>query len=109
MTRREDNTNHRDENQGYDDQQHLGDNTSHESEEIDSHRLMEAVDAALNASEEIAQYTGQPRPYPADLMGSALQPPCLAPFTFHEIEEASRFLLRMDEVSPSIRAKKPAA
>jgi hypothetical protein len=77
-----------------------------EHDQIDTYRLMEAVDAALHASEEIAQYTGKPRPYPADLMGSALQPDMLAPFTYHEIEEASKFLLRMGEVSPSVRERK---
>lgn len=77
-------------------------------DQIDSYRLMEAVDAALRASEEIAQYTGNPRPYPADLMGTALQPDMLAPFTLHEIEEASKFLLRMGEVSPSGRGRKSA-
>ncbi len=77
--------------------------------EIDSGRLMDAVDAALHASQEIADYTGQPRPYPADLMGTALQPPCLAPFTLYEIEQASQFLRRMDEVSASVRERKPAA
>lgn len=77
-----------------------------EHDQMDTYRLMEAVDAALHASEEVAQYTGKPRPYPADLMGSALQPDMLAPFTFHEIEEASKFLLRMGEVSPSKRERK---
>lgn len=77
--------------------------------EIDSGRLMDAVDAALHAAQEIADYTGQPRPYPADLMGTAPQPPCLAPFTLYEIEQASQFLRRMDEVSASVRERKPAA
>ena len=95
MQRREDNAGGHDEQVDHD--------------QIEITRFMEAVDAAFHAAEEIAQYTGQPRPYPADLMGTALQPPCLAPFTLHEIEEASRFLLRMDEVSPSVRARKPAA
>ncbi|MCC6428809.1 MAG: hypothetical protein IT435_18550 [Phycisphaerales bacterium] len=79
-------------------------------DQVDSLRLMEAVDAALTASIEIAEYTGQDtRPYPADLMGTSLQPACLAPFTLYEIEQASQFLRRMDEVGPSCRAKRPAA
>ncbi|MBL8963669.1 MAG: hypothetical protein KF787_05675 [Phycisphaeraceae bacterium] len=77
--------------------------------QIDALRLMEAVDAAYAAAEEIAQYTGQPRPYPADLMGGPMQPACLAPFTLFEIEEASRFLRRMDQVCPSVREQRPAA
>ncbi len=79
------------------------------SDQIDGLRLIEAVEAALSAAQEIAEYTGQARPYPADLMGTALQPPCLAPFTLYEIEQASQFLRRMDEVGPSCRAQRPAA
>ena len=42
--------------------------------------------------------THGPRPYPADLMGSAIQPDCLADFTRSEIDEASEFLARMGYV-----------
>ncbi|GMV27650.1 MAG: hypothetical protein AMXMBFR58_36810 [Phycisphaerae bacterium] len=91
------------------DRHHGDDHEGEGSETLDSLRLMEAVDAALAASEEIAQYTGQARPYPADLMGSALQPQCLTPFTLFEIEQASQFLRRLDMVGPSVRVNRPAA
>jgi hypothetical protein len=62
--------------------------------QIDPDRLMQAVDAALAAAADVAAYTGGPIPYPADLMGSPMQPECLADFTKWEVEQACEFLMR---------------
>jgi hypothetical protein len=64
-------------------------------DQVSPERLLEAAEAALAAARDVAQYTGGPIPYPADLMGSELQPDSLAQFTRYEIEQASLFLLRM--------------
>jgi hypothetical protein len=66
-----------------------------QKEQIDPDRLMQAVDAALAAAADVAAFTGGPIPYPADLMGSAMQPECLSDFTKFEIEQACEFLMRM--------------
>jgi len=71
-------------------------------DEIDPQRLCDAAKAALEAAADVAEYTGKPAPYPADLMGSALQPDCLAEYTKWEIEQACDFLVRMGMLeSPS--------
>lgn len=76
-------------------------------DEIPIDRLLEAAAAALEAAKDVADYTGGPQPYPADLMGTPMQPACLAPFTRWEIEQACEFLVRMGFLeSPS---KRPAA
>lgn len=67
----------------------------YEHDQMDSERLLQAAEAAMRAADEIAEYTGGPRPYPADLMGSELQPDYLAEFTKWEIEQACEFLVRM--------------
>ena len=64
-------------------------------ETIDCERLWQAAEAAVQAALDVARYTGGPMPYPADLMGSPLQPDCLADFTRWEIEQACDFLVRM--------------
>lgn len=56
---------------------------------------MEAVDAALSAAADVAEYTGGPAPFPLDLMGGEMQPACLAPFTKWEIAQACAFLVRI--------------
>jgi hypothetical protein len=77
-------------------------------DEIPIDRLLEAAAAALEAAKDVADYTGAPAPYPLDLMGSAMQPACLAPFTRWEIEQACDFLVRMGFLeAPS--DKRPAA
>jgi hypothetical protein len=73
-------------------------------EEIDPDRLLQAAEAAMAAAKEVAEYTGGPRPYPLDLMGAELQPPCLAPFTRWEIEQACDFLVRLGEIEAPKRA-----
>ena len=62
---------------------------------LDPERLIEAAEASLLAAVEIAEDTGGPWPYPADLMGSSNQPECLCPFTRWEIQEACHFLVRL--------------
>ena len=64
-------------------------------EQINPQRLVDAAEAALKAAVEVAEIAGGPWPYPADLMGSPLQPGYLAEFTRWEMEEASAFLARM--------------
>ena len=62
---------------------------------LDPDRLVKAADASLKAAVEVAEYTGRASPYPPDLMGSPLQPECLASFTKWEIQEACAFLVRL--------------
>lgn len=69
-------------------------------ENLTPERLCDAAEAALRASTEVAEYTGGPQPYPADLMGSPLQPDYLAKFTLFEIQEASEFLVRIGFIPP---------
>lgn len=69
-------------------------------EQIDPMRLVEAAEAALLAVVEVAEHLGSSQPgaawvWPPDLMGTSIQPECLAPFTKWEIEQASRFLVRL--------------
>jgi len=70
------------------------------AESMSAERLCEAAEAALRAAADVAEYTGGPWPYPADLMGSPLQPDILASFTKWEIEQASEFLVRMGVIEP---------
>jgi predicted Zn-dependent protease len=72
--------------------------------QLDPQRLMQAVEAALHAAKDVQEHTGGPLPYPADLMGSPLQPDMLAEFTKFEIEEASEFLVRLGEIAPKRKA-----
>ncbi len=74
--------------------------------QLDPQRLVQAAEAALHAAKDVQEYTGGPLPYPADLMGTPLQPDCLAEFTKFEIEQASEFLVRMGEIPAKM---KPAA
>lgn len=54
-----------------------------------------AVEASIAAAIEVSQATDGVYPWPPDLMGTPMQPPCLEPFTRFEIEEGSAFLVRM--------------
>ena len=47
---------------------------SRREEHLDPDRLVAAAEAALRAAVDVADYTGGPWPYPADLMGTPLQP-----------------------------------
>jgi len=64
-------------------------------EQLEPERLWQAAEAAISAALDVARYTGGPMPYPVDLMGSPLQPDCLAEFTRWEIEQGCEFLIRM--------------
>lgn len=68
---------------------------SRQEEHIDPDRLVAAAEAALRAAVDVSEYTGGPRPYPADLMGTTLQPEFLSEFTKWEMEEACDFLVRL--------------
>jgi hypothetical protein len=63
-------------------------------EELSPERLVDAAEAAL-AVVDVAEHTGGQWVYPADLMGSPLQPDSLKEFTRYEIEQASEFLVRL--------------
>jgi hypothetical protein len=76
-------------------------------DEIPIDRLLEAASAALEAARDVAEYTGSAAPYPLDLMGSPMQPSCLASFTRWEIEQACDFLVRMGFLEAPTR--RPAA
>lgn len=66
-----------------------------EHEQMDPERLCDAAQAALLAAAEVAQQTGGKWPYPADLLGTPMQPRCLAAFTRWEMEQACDFLVRL--------------
>ncbi len=68
---------------------------SRHEEQIDPDRLVAAAEAALRAAVDVSEYTGGPWPYPADLMGTPLQPEFLAEFTKWEMEQACDFLVRL--------------
>jgi hypothetical protein len=67
-------------------------------DQLDPQRLCDAVDATMDAIAEVTQRTGQLPRWPADLMGSAMQPEVLRGFTRAEIEEASAFLVRLGAI-----------
>ncbi len=68
----------------------------HAHDHLDDNRLLDAADASLRAAAlRIAQVGVRAIEHPADLIGTPLQPECLAPFTKHEIEEACGFLVRL--------------
>lgn len=64
-------------------------------EQLDPQRLCDAAEAVLVAVVEVSEQLGGTWPYPPDLMGSEVQPACLAGFTKWEVEEASKFLIRL--------------
>jgi len=63
--------------------------------ELSPHRLIDAAEACVRAWMETHARTGGPYSYPADLYGTPLQPIYLDAFTREEVEEASRFLVRL--------------
>ena len=79
------------------------DNQSHEH--LSADRLIEAAEAAMAAMKENAEFTGGAGAYPLDLLGSPVQPACLAPFTRYEIEQACEFLVRMGELDAPSRKR----
>lgn len=62
--------------------------------------LLNAAEASITAAVEVARATNGVYPWPPDLMGSPLQPPCLDPFTKFEIEEGCAFLVRLGFLEP---------
>lgn len=77
-------------------------------EPIDAERLCDAAEAALKAVAEIADRNGGRWLYPLDLMVNPMRPACLKGFTVDEIDQASRFLVRMGIIEPR-RAPRKAA
>lgn len=62
----------------------------------DHNRLLDAADASMRAAHlRTRQLGGGPIEYPADLVGTPLQPECLDGFAKSEVEEACDFLLRL--------------
>jgi len=68
---------------------------THDFDKLDPVRLCDAVDATMDALVEVVRQTGRLPRWPADLMGSSMQPETLKEFTRAEIEEASAFLVRL--------------
>ncbi len=64
-------------------------------EQMDPKRLCDVATACLAAAAELGQQVGRTWPYPADLMGTAMQPRCLATFKRWEVEQACEFLVRL--------------
>lgn len=64
-------------------------------EPFDASRLFAATEAVLEAVEHYERATGKVCPFPPDLMGSPAQPAPLSEFSRAEIEEATRFLVRL--------------
>ncbi len=62
---------------------------------IPANRLFDAAEACVNGARAVAEATGDGFIWPPDFMGTPLQPPCLDDFTMYEVEEASKFLVRL--------------
>ena len=63
---------------------------------------------ALKAIVEVSQRNGGRWIYPTDIMTGPMHPACLNGFTIDEIDQASRFLVRMGVIEPK-RAPRKAA
>jgi hypothetical protein len=75
------------------------------SEQIPSERLLQAADAVLEAVIEVEKDFDGLYVHPPQLMGSKFQPECLCEFYVFEVEEATRFLVRLGELpaeAPSV-------
>jgi hypothetical protein len=79
-----------------------------EGANIAPERLCEAAEAALKAVVEVSQRNGGRWIYPTDIMTGPMHPTCLKGFTLDEIEQASRFLVRLGVIDPR-RAPRRAA
>lgn len=86
-------------------EQNRGDGEGTESSQIDPTRLMQAVDAIIEALEEYKIDTRGGTIAPTELLGSPMQPKVLCDFTRWEIEQATVFMTRMGLLEPA-RAKK---
>ena len=76
-----------------------------DSDQVDPVRLMQAVDAIIEALEEYKIETRGGTMAPTELLGSPMQPKALCDYTRWEIEQASAFMTRMGLLEPA-RAKK---
>lgn len=79
-----------------------------ESAEIEPQRLCDAAEAALKAVVEVSQRNGGRWVYPTEIMSGPMHPACLNGFTRGEIEQASRFLVRMGILEPMKSPRKAA-
>lgn len=68
------------------------------NEQITPDRLCDAAEAVMHAVVEVAERKKGGWVYPPELLGSADQPECLCDFTRWEVEEATRFLIRLGMV-----------
>ncbi len=62
---------------------------------IDPQRLCDAAEAVLAALVEVADHFEGAWPWPPDLMGTPMQPACLAEYSREEVDEATMFLVRL--------------
>lgn len=72
-------------------------------QDMDPMRLCDAAQATLIAAAELGQRpgrTGRAWPHPVELMGTPLQPKCLAPYARWEVEQACEFLVRLGMLEP---------
>jgi hypothetical protein len=65
------------------------------SEQIQPQRLLDAADAVLEAVIEVGKDFDGLYVHPPQLMGSKLQPECLCEYYVFEVEEATKFLVRL--------------
>ncbi|MHC4769137.1 MAG: hypothetical protein ACYTEI_10555 [Planctomycetota bacterium] len=65
------------------------------SEQIQPERLLDAADAVLEAVIEVGKDFDGLYVHPPQLMGSKIQPQCLCEYYVFEVEEATRFLVRL--------------
>ena len=65
------------------------------SEQLQPERLLDAADAVLEAVIEVKRDFDGLYVHPPQLMGSKLQPECLCEFYVFEVEEATKFLVRL--------------
>lgn len=75
------------------------------TEQISAERLCDAATAALRAAAEVGEQLGGLWPYPMDLYDTPLAPEYLKQFTAHEVDEASKFLVRLGAIEPPTRRR----
>jgi hypothetical protein len=74
------------------------------SEQIQPERLLEAADAILEAVIEVAEVHDGLYLHPPQLLGTTFQPLSLRAFTAFEVEEATRFLVRLGVLPAETRS-----
>jgi hypothetical protein len=70
-------------------------------ERLDAVRLFEASEAVMAAVHEVASAFKGRSPYPPALLGTSMQPAVLGGFTRFEVEEGTRFLIRLGLLDPT--------